>query len=142
MIRLSAIELERLIKPKHGAKSPAASKGKAKGKVGEQIAKLQADTKLHLQGLPPYVTEHRFHPTRRWRLDYAWPELKLAVEVHGGTYTNGRHTRGGGFTSDREKMNEAAIFGWTVLEVTSAQVRSGQMRQWLDRIFEHKGVAA
>ena len=142
MIRLSAIELERLIKPKNGTKALGASKGKTRGKVGEQVAKLQADTKLHLHGLPAYVTEHRFHPVRKWRLDYAWPELKLAVEVHGGTYTNGRHTRGGGFTVDREKMNEAAICGWTVLEVTSAQVRSGQMRQWLDRIFEHKGVAA
>ena len=67
--------------------------------------------------------------------------MKIAVEVHGGTYTNGRHTRGGGFTVDREKMNEAAIYGWTVLEVTTAHVRSGQVRQWLDRIFEHKGVA-
>ena len=142
MIRLSAIELERLIKPKNGTKALGASKGKTRGKVGEQVAKLQADTKLHLQGLPAYVTEHRVHPTRRWRFDYCWPELKLAVEVHGGTYTNGRHTRGGGFTVDREKMNEAAICGWTVIEVTSAQVRSGQMRQWLDRIFEHKGVAA
>lgn len=140
MIRLSAIELERLIKPKFGPKAPTAPKGK--NRVNEQVAKLQAETKLHLHGLPAYVTEHRFHPTRRWRFDYAWPGLKIAVEVHGGTYTNGRHTRGLGFTGDREKMNEAAIYGWTVLEVTSAQVRSGQMRQWLDRIFEHKGVAA
>ena len=140
MIRLSAIELERLIKPKFGPKAPTAPKGK--NRVNEQVAKLQAETKLHLHGLPAYVTEHRFHPTRRWRFDYCWPELKIAVEVHGGTYTNGRHTRGLGFTGDREKMNEAAICGWTVLEVTSAQVRSGQMRQWLDRIFEHKGVAA
>lgn len=140
MIRLSAIELERLIKPKFGPKAPTAPKGK--NKVNEQVAKLQAETKLHLQGLPPYVTEHRFHPTRRWRFDYCWPELKIAVEVHGGTYTNGRHTRGLGFTGDREKMNEAAIYGWTVLEVTTSHVRSGQMRQWLDRIFEHKGVAA
>ena len=140
MIRLSAVELERLIKPKFGPKAPTAPKGK--NRVNEQVAKLQAETKLHLHGLPAYVTEHRFHPTRRWRFDYAWPEIKLAVEVHGGTYTNGRHTRGGGFTVDREKMNESAIYGWTVLEVTSAQVRSGQMRQWLDRIFEHKGVAA
>ncbi len=140
MIRLSAIELERLIKPKNGPKGPKTPKGK--NKVNEQVAKLQAETKLHLHGLPAYVTEHRFHPTRRWRFDYAWPEIKLAVEVHGGTYTNGRHTRGGGFTVDREKMNEAAIYGWTVLEVTATHVRSGQMRQWLDRIFEHKGVAA
>lgn len=142
MIRLSAIELERLIKPKYGTNGQTSPKKKAKGAVNEQVARLQADTMLHLTGLPPYVTEHRFHPTRRWRFDYAWPEIKLAVEVHGGTYSNGRHTRGGGFIVDREKMNEAAIYGWTVLEVTAAHVRSGQMRQWLDRIFEYKGVAA
>ena len=111
-------------------------------KQRSQVSKLASDTRMQLAGLPAWVTEHRFHPTRRWRFDYCWPELKIAVEVHGGTYTNGRHTRGLGFTGDREKMNEAAIYGWTVLEVTTAHVRSGQMRQWLDRIFEHKGVAA
>ena len=119
-----------------------AKQRKAPDKQRSQVSKLAADTRMQLAGLPAWVTEHRFHPTRRWRFDYCWPELKIAVEVHGGTYTNGRHTRGLGFTGDREKMNEAAICGWTVLEVTSAQVRSGQMRQWLDRIFEHKGVAA
>ena len=50
MIRLSAIELERLIKPKFGPKAPTAPKGK--NKVNEQVAKLQAETKLHLHGLP------------------------------------------------------------------------------------------
>lgn len=66
--------------------------------------------------LPDPVTEHRFHPVRRWRLDVAWPEYKVAVECHGGIWRSGRHTRGGGFKNDREKMNEAALLGWLVLE--------------------------
>lgn len=30
------------------------------------------------------VAEHRFHPFREWRFDYAIPELKIALEVEGG----------------------------------------------------------
>lgn len=35
-------------------------------------------------GAPPFVREHRFHPTRKWRLDFCWPEQMLAVELEGG----------------------------------------------------------
>lgn len=140
MIRLSAIELERLIKPKFGPQSPTSPKGK--NKVNEQVAKLQAETKLHLHGLPAYVTEHRFHPTRRWRLDYAWPDMKIALEVHGGVRSGGRHTRGTGFTNDREKMNTAASMGWIIIEATADQIRNGQARAWLDTLFKQRGVTA
>lgn len=34
---------------------------------------------------PEFVREHRFHPTRRWRFDFAWPDEKVALEVEGGT---------------------------------------------------------
>ena len=67
-------------------------------------------------GLPEPTPEHRFAPPRRWRLDFAWPEHRVAVEVHGAVYRQGRHTRGGGFLKDREKMNTAQLMGWKVLE--------------------------
>jgi hypothetical protein len=31
--------------------------------------------------LPDPVTEYRFHPTRRWRMDFAWPAHQVAVEL-------------------------------------------------------------
>lgn len=139
MIRLSAIELERLIKPKH-PKASVAQKGKSRGKVNTQVVKLRSDTQLQLIGLPAYVTEHRFHPRRRWRLDYAWPQQLIALEVHGGVRSGGRHTRGTGFTNDREKMNEAVALGWTVIEATAEQIRNGQARAWLDTIFNNRGA--
>jgi hypothetical protein len=65
-------------------------------------------------GLPKPVTEHRFHPTRRWRFDYAWPEHLIALEVEGGVWTGGRHTSGAGFVKDLEKYNAAGLLGWRV----------------------------
>lgn len=66
-------------------------------------------------GIPEPVTEHRFLFGRRFRFDYAWPEYRVALEVEGGVWTGGRHTRGKGFLSDMEKYNHAAQLGWLVL---------------------------
>lgn len=77
--------------------------------------------------------EHRFHPTRRWRFDLAHPAIGLAVEVEGGVWIRGRHSRGSGMTADCEKYAEALILGWDVLRVTTDQVRSGQALSWIER---------
>ena len=69
-------------------------------------------------GVPPPVSEHKFHPARKWRFDFAWPEVRLALEVEGGVWTGGRHTRGAGFLKDIEKYNVAACLGWRVLRCT------------------------
>lgn len=75
--------------------------------------------------LPVPETELRFHPTRRWRFDFAWPDRKLAAEVDGATWTNGRHTRGSGYERDCEKLNAAVLLGWRVLRFTTGQIKSG-----------------
>lgn len=62
--------------------------------------------------------EHIFHPTRKWRFDYAVPDHRIAIEVEGGVWTQGRHTRPGGFLGDIEKYNAATLLGWRVFRVT------------------------
>ena len=94
---------------------------------------------LDIVGLAPTHREWQFHPKRKWRFDLAWVSQKVAVEVHGGTWTGGRHTRGAGFEKDREKMNEAQLLGWLVLEVTGDQIRSGQALAWVERALEVRG---
>lgn len=70
------------------------------------------------EGFPTPVREYRAFPPRRWRFDFAWPSYKIALEIDGGVYTLGRHTRGAGFEADCRKMNEAAASGWAVFHIT------------------------
>lgn len=30
------------------------------------------------------IPEYRFHPTRKWRFDFAIPHIKVAIEIEGG----------------------------------------------------------
>lgn len=110
--------------------SPAEKK-KARAKV--QAQKLAQRVEVQLVNLPKFSKEFKFHPVRRWRFDYAWPELKVALEIHGGVFVNGRHTRGKGFTEDKVKMNSAQLLGWIVIEATTAQVKSGDMLVWINK---------
>jgi very-short-patch-repair endonuclease len=80
---------------------------------------------IRAAGLPTPVAEHRFHPVRKWRMDLAWPDRMIAVEVDGGTWIGGRHSRGKGFEADCEKQNAAATLGWRCFKFTTAMVKSG-----------------
>lgn len=82
-------------------------------------------------GFPEH--EHRFHPTRRWRFDYAWPERKVALEIEGGAFTQGRHTRGAGFKADLEKYSEAAALGWRIIRVVPEDLYEGKTLDLLRR---------
>jgi len=84
---------------------------------------------IRASGFPEPVTEHPFakHLGRRWRFDFAWPALMLAVEVDGGAWVpgGGRHTRGAGFAADHDKFNRATLLGWWVLRFTSRHLADG-----------------
>lgn len=77
-------------------------------------------------GLPAPELEHHFAKPRRWRFDLAWPDRKLAAEVDGGIWTNGRHTRGKGYEADCEKICAAGVRGWVVLRFPVSWVKSGR----------------
>lgn len=81
---------------------------------------------LRALGLPAPDREHRVVADRRWRFDYAWPLHRLALEIEGGVWIRGRHTRPSGYLKDMEKYNRAAIEGWRILRATPQDVRSGK----------------
>lgn len=69
-----------------------------------------------------FIAEYRFHETRKWRIDYVCLKHRIAIEVEGGAWTNGRHTRGKGYIADLEKYNEITIHGFKLLRFTPDQL--------------------
>lgn len=68
------------------------------------------------------VPEHPVKQGRRWRFDFAHPDTWTAIEIEGGQWCGGRHTRGAGFAKDCEKYNEAQFQGWTVFRLTGDMI--------------------
>lgn len=81
--------------------------------------------------LPEPVAEHRFHPSRRWRFDFAWPERKVAVEIDGGVWIRGRHNHPTGYLADMEKLNAAAEAGWAVYRYATGRIDMAQLARVL-----------
>lgn len=84
-------------------------------------------------GLPRAEPEWGFHPTRQWRFDRAWPAFKVAVEIDGGVFSKGRHTRGLGYEEDCVKMAEALLLGWSVYRFSTGQIKKGVAIAFLER---------
>lgn len=85
--------------------------------------------------IPAVTREYRFHEERKWRFDFAWPEWKIAVEIEGGTFSQGRHTRGVGFADDCRKYNSAALLGWRLFRFTTGQVKAGYAIDTMIEVF-------
>ena len=107
--------------------------------AAEEMLALQ----LRALGLP-FVREHRFHPTRRWRFDFANLGRYIAIEVEGihrfdktgkPTKHPGRHRSAEGIEADCEKYAEAILLGWRVLRVTPGMVRSGRAVGYVEKLM-------
>lgn len=68
-------------------------------------------------------TEYKFHPDRKWRSDYASPSRKILLEIEGGLWNNGRHTRPKGYQNDIEKYNSAQDLGFTLYRYSYDDLR-------------------
>lgn len=77
------------------------------------------------------VHEHKFHPDRKWRFDFALPDQKIGIEYEGINSKKSRHTTLTGFTGDTEKYNAAQALGWKVIRFTAKNYR-----QFLNQLEE------
>lgn len=101
----------------------------------------QFAVQLRALKLPEAQREYVFAKPRRFRFDFAWPELRVAVEIDGGVWSGGRHTRGAGFIKDCEKMNIAVLEGWSVLRFSGDLVRSGDAARLTTMALNMKAAA-
>ena len=113
---------------------------------------------LRLNKITQYETQYKFHPTRRWKFDFAWPDKMIAIEVEGNTFgrickkkvygkvcnqrlAGGRHTQGTGFEKDCEKYNTAALMGWKVYRIPSSMIKGGKSFELINEIFGDNNAA-
>ena len=103
--------------------------------AGRRSAVLPLNVQCRAAGLPEPVTEWRFTQERRWRFDFAWPSQRVALEVDGGGWINGRHSRGSGIEKDAEKQNAAVAMGYRVLRASPAMVKDGRALTAIERVL-------
>ena len=72
-------------------------------------------------GLPGPVLQHEILDRGRFvaRVDFAYPDVKLAIEADGHQW----HSSRARFDRDRARLNALTAMGWRVIHVTSTQMR-------------------
>ena len=124
--------------------------------MSQSVAELTLATQLEQAGIP-FEREYRFASEewclandfitdtgrpKRWRADFAidakvyvgaWPIYygQLLIEIDGGGFIAGRHSRGAGMEKDAEKASAAAILGYRVIRATPSQVEDGRALGWI-----------
>ena len=106
-------------------------------------AELLLAVQLEQAGIS-FQLEFRFATPRRWRADFVvalrecpnWPDGHrmdeyVLIEIDGGGYVSGRHSRGAGMERDAEKQSAAAILGYRVIRCTPRQVEDGTALGWI-----------
>lgn len=83
-----------------------------------QLAWWSLDRKIEV------VKEHKFHPERKWRFDFAVPGKMIAIEYEGLNSEKSGHTTLSGYTKDTEKYNAATALGWKVIRFTCKNYRT------------------
>ena len=80
----------------------------------------------------PIVSEHAFHPQRKWRFDGAILKTKIAIEIQG--YGRG-HVSYMGMKSDYEKFNTALMDNWVVYLLMTADVQPENIDKTIKKIL-------
>ena len=94
---------------------------------------LERSFAFTLKAIGVEMIKYKFHPTRKWELDFAHVASKVALEIDGGEFSNGAHNRGARMANDYEKRNAAIELGWVVFQLTGAMVKNDPLG-WAKRI--------
>lgn len=88
------------------------------------------ESQLQRAGIRGYARERKVIEGRRFRWDFAFESIQMAVEINGGTYLNykgkkGAHSFGKQQRKNMEKYSIGAIEDWRILHFDSKDVSSG-----------------
>lgn len=118
-------------------KTKAKTQRKRRGVKVESVG--ESTLAQHLKALKiEFEREFQFCESRKWRSDFHITGTKLLIEVEGGIWSGGRHTRGKGYLGDMEKYNEATALGYQLLRFSTEQVKSGFAVKKIEQVLEGK----
>ena len=121
-----------------GRKTSTKRPKKAKGEKVQSEGEATLATKLKALKIE-FEQEFYFHPKRKWRADFHLVGKKILVEVEGGIWSGGRHTRGKGYIGDMDKYNSATMMGYQVIRFSTEQVKSGLAVQQIEKMVGDLG---
>lgn len=120
---------------KHMLAQPKEEKTPARKDLDAELRKqfaLQFEAQWCLLGGPELEPEFRFCPERQWRADYRCGQW--LIELDGGVYSKGRHTRGPGFVEDCFKLNAAAMLGYRVIRIATGMANADYLRKIIKEV--------
>lgn len=92
-----------------------------------------------------FIREYKFDQTRKWKADYfissdtdfmKMPRVvaDTLIEIEGGLWMQGRHSRGKGYQGDLDKYNAATAKGFKVYRFSTQDVMTGKAKAF---VVEH-----
>ncbi|MGS0705485.1 DUF559 domain-containing protein [Acinetobacter sp. ANC 3781] len=115
------------------SKTTDKSKRQPRGAKVESIGESLLATQLKAFKIE-FEREFKFHQKRKWKADFHLVGKRILVEVEGGIWSGGRHTRGKGYIGDMEKYNAAVMMGYQVIRFSTEQVKSGLAVQQIEKM--------
>ena len=136
MTSYSIAEYKRMI----GAPKSKRSSKRPKVKSQKVPNEFEAKLALELKALKlDFEQEFKFHQSRKWRADFHLKGRMILIEVEGGIWSGGRHTRGKGYIGDMQKYNAATMMGYQVIRFSTEQVKSGLAIQQIEKMVGDLG---
>jgi len=84
--------------------------------------------------------EFEFCKERKFRIDFAEPFLKIAIEIDGGIWMRGKsgHSSGSGIKRDQEKTTLLSQHGWSVLRFEPEEAMTAKTIDIVRKTIENK----
>jgi very-short-patch-repair endonuclease len=123
LIAAGFVDLRRIRRLADTSRGRGSARARAVAALADGLAESPQETRLRLlirrSSLPDPVAQFRIVVDGRFvaRVDFAWPEHKLALEYDGLW-----HAEPGQFAKDRRRLNRLQAAGWRVVFVTAADL--------------------
>ena len=86
--------------------------------------------------LPVPHKEYRYARKRKFRVDFAYPEIRMGIEIDGGIFNKKAHGSITGILNDIDRNNTAAMEGWTMIRIPSSHIHEIKYKEALVVTYE------